>query len=199
MPRPPQFSAQAILDATAEIAATVGPSATTIGSIAARLGAPTGSIYHRFVSRDALFAELWLQVVEAFQAGFVAELNGPDARVAGLHAALYTPQWVRAHPVPARLLLLHHRDDFVGGDWPPEVAERAACAGDQMSQAIRAFARRALGSAGAAAVRRARFALIDIPGAAVMPHLRAAEPPPAVLDELVREAYLAIVGDEQGR
>lgn len=164
-----------------------------MGAIAQELGAPTGSIYHRFASRDILLAEVWLHTVEAFQAGFVAELASGDPRDAGLNAALYTPGWVRAHRLPARLLLLHHRDDFLPGGWPPEVADRAGRLASEMSRALRAFARDAFGSTGAAALRRARFALVDVPGAAVGPHLRADEELPDVVEDLVRSAYLAIV------
>ena len=187
------FSAEAILDATAQVAAEHGPSGATIGSIARRLGGPTGSIYHRFASRDVLFAELWLQLVDAFQSGFVAALSGPDPRRAGLDAALHTPRWVRTHPVPARLLLVHHRDDFVSGGWPPEVADRAARLAKDMDKAIRSFARRALGGSGADALRRARFALVEIPGAAVRGHLRSGEVLPDVTEDLVTDAYLAVV------
>ena len=193
MARPPQFSAQAILEATAQLAATRGPAGTTIGAIAQELRAPTGSIYHRFASRDVLFAELWLQTVENFQAGFRAELAGLGARRAGLEAALYTPRWVRAHRVPARLLLLHHRGDFVPGDWPPEVADRAARLGEDLANAIRDFAKRALGTARADALRRARLALVDLPSAAVGPHLRADEELPAIVERLIADAYLALI------
>ncbi len=193
MPRPPQFSSESILEATAHLAAERGPAGTTIGAIARELGAPTGSIYHRFSSRDVLLAEVWLHTVEAFQAGFVAELANGELREAGLEAALYTPRWVRLHRLPARLLLLHHRDDFLPGGWPPEVADRAGRLATEMSRALRSFARNALSSTGGAAIRRARFALVDVPGAAVRPHLRADEDLPEVVEELVRATYLAVV------
>lgn len=193
MPRPSQFSSESILEATAHLASERGPAATTIGAIARELGAPTGSIYHRFASRDALLAEVWLHTVEAFQAGFIAELADGDPHEVGLGAALFTPAWVRAHRVPARLLLLHHRDDFLPGGWPPEVADRAGRLATDMNRALRAFARSTFGSTGAAALRRGRFALIDVPGAAVGPHLRADENLPDIIEELVRAAYLAIV------
>lgn len=193
MARPAVFSSQGILTAAAELAAAQGPAGATIGAIAQSLGAPTGSIYHRFRSKDVLLAELWLQTVESFQAGFQAALSGPDARAAGLDAALHTVRWVREHPVPARLLLLHHRDDFVSGDWPPELVERAQRLTSRGEAAMRSFTRRALGSTSAAAKRRARYAVVELAVAAVIPHVRAGEPPPPVVDELVREAYRAIV------
>jgi AcrR family transcriptional regulator len=193
MGRPARYSADAILDAAAQLAAAHGPSGSTIGAIADSLGAPTGSIYHRFSSKDVLLAELWLRTVEAFQVGFQAALSGPQPRDAGLEAALYTPRWVRAHPIPARLLLLHNREDFLPGDWPAEVAERAAALTTRGEVALRSFARRALGSANAPAMRRARYAVIDLPYAAVRPHVRAGEQPPADVDELVADAYRAVM------
>jgi len=59
-----------------------------MASVAARLGAPTGSIYHRFRSRKELMAETWLAAAESFQAGFIAALHRP-ARQPGLEAALH--------------------------------------------------------------------------------------------------------------
>ncbi len=182
-----------MLDAAAEVAATRGPAGATIGAIADSLGAPTGSIYHRFRSKDVLLAELWLQTVESFQVGFQAALAGPDAYAAGLEAALYTVHWVRTHPLPARLLLLHHRDDFLPTGWPPEVLERAEGLTTRGEAGMRSFTQRALGSTGAAAKRRARYAVVELPVAAVISHVRADEPPPPVVDVLVADAYRALI------
>jgi hypothetical protein len=60
MPRPAKFTPDAILKAASEIVATRGPGATTMGEIAAKIGAPSGSLYHRFQSRDELLGRLWL-------------------------------------------------------------------------------------------------------------------------------------------
>jgi AcrR family transcriptional regulator len=193
MGRPARYPAQQILDAAARLAAAEGPGGSTIGAIASALGAPTGSIYHRFSSRDVLLAELWLQTVESFQVGFQAALVGLEPRDAGLQAALYTPQWVRAHPAPARLLLLHRREDFLPGGWPGEIAERATDLGKQGELALRRFARRALKSTSAQATRRARYAVIDLPYAAVRPHVHANESPPLIVDELITTAYRAVI------
>lgn len=198
MGRPARYEAQQIIDTAARLAAADGPAGTTVGAIASALGAPTGSIYHRFGSRDVLLAELWLQTVESFQAGFQAALAGPRPREAGLQAALYTPQWVRANLAPARLLLLHRREDFLPGGWPEEVAERAADLSRQGELTLRNFAKRALNSTGAQARRRARYAVIDLPYAAVRPHVQAGEPPPPIVDELITEAYRAVIAAPAG-
>ncbi len=177
----------------ARLAADEGPAGSTIAAIAESLGAPTGSIYHRFASRDVLLGELWLQTVEGFQAGFQAALAGPQPQDAGLAAALHTPDWARAHPIPARLLLLHRREDFLPKGWPPEISEHAVELNKRTAVALRSFTRRALRSTSAAALRRSQYAVVDLPYAAVIPHLRAAEPPPRILDELITAAYQSIM------
>jgi hypothetical protein len=147
----------------------------------------------RFRSKDVLLAELWLHTAETFQVGFQAALSGPQPRDAGLDAALYTPSWVRAHPAPARLLLLHSREDFLPGGWPVEVAERAAALTKQGEVALYSFAHRALGATDAPAMRRARYAVIDLPYAAVRSHVRAGHAPPVDVDELIADAYRAVI------
>ncbi len=194
MARSPQYSTEGILEAATELAARSGPTKMTIAAIAASLGAPTGSIYHRFRSKDVLLAELWLQTVASFQGGFQAALGASEPMTAGLEAALYTPRWVRAHPVRSRLLLLHHREDFLTAGWPPEVKERADEVARKARVALHSFTRRALGSTGADAKRRVRYAVVELPVAAVIEHVRADEPPPPIIEELVADAYRGVLG-----
>src|SRR5438067_6617874 len=118
----PKFASSDFLDAALAIAAESGPPAVTVGAITDRLGAPVGSFYHRFASRDVLLGELWLRAVLDFQTGVGKALDAGD----GLAAALHTPAWVRKHLNQARLLLLYDRSDFVGGDWPEQLHGRVA-------------------------------------------------------------------------
>src|SRR3954470_21795085 len=103
MARPARFSDADLLAAAAHVAAEGGPAAATVGAIAKAAGAPTGSLYHRFPSRDALLGTLWLDLVGRFQAGWIEALEDGDAEAAILH----TLAWVRAHATEARLLLLY--------------------------------------------------------------------------------------------
>src|SRR3974377_1895633 len=105
------FDRADFLDAALAVAAERGLTAVTVGAITARLKAPTGSFYHRFVSRDALLGALWLRTGLDFHVGVT---GGPE-RNDGLRAALHTPQWARDHMDAARLLLLYDRDDFAHG------------------------------------------------------------------------------------
>src|SRR4051794_11824185 len=88
----PFFEHAAFIAAARDLVAQAGPNAVTVSSLTERLGAPTGSFYYRFASRDVLLAELWLATALAFQEGFVAAIKAGD----GLTAALHTPIWVRA-------------------------------------------------------------------------------------------------------
>ena len=191
----PSFAHDAFLAAARELAAEGGPASVTVGSVTGRLGAPSGSFYYRFASRDVLLAELWLATALAFQEGFVAAIKAGD----GLTAALHTPRWVRAHLGDARAFLLHHRDDFVQGDWPEPIRARVARQAKRIDAAYRRFAADTLGGVDARRLRIARFVLADLPKAAVEPHLRRGEPPPAIVDEMIGITYQAIVDRHRRR
>jgi AcrR family transcriptional regulator len=191
--RPAKFTDDEILDAALR-QVTAGTGATVAG-IAAAVGAPTGSIYHRFPSRDVLLARLWLRTVAQFQDGFVAAVADPDPVAGGRRAVRYFLEWTREHLIEARLLLLHRRDDLLADGWPDEVRERAAAVAEQFDDALRDFTRRRLGSLSQGAQRRAAFAVVDVPFAAVRRHLAAGEPPPPLLDDLVERAHDAVLED----
>ena len=86
------FSTDALLDAAREVILERGPRSATIALIAARAGAPTGSIYHRFASIDELLARTWLRAVRRTQevrpAGF-DPAGDPIEVVVELALALY--------------------------------------------------------------------------------------------------------------
>ena len=191
MARPAKFTDDEILDAALR-QVTDGAGATVAG-IAAAVGAPTGSIYHRFPSRDVLVARRWLRTVAQFQDGFVAAVADPDPAAGGRRAVRYFLEWTREHLIEAQLLLLHRRDDLLTDGWPDEVRDRAAAVAEQFDDALRDFARRRLGSLAPDAQRRAAFAVVDVPFAAVRRHLAVGEPPPPVLDDLVVRAHDAIL------
>ena len=185
----PSFGHAAFLTAARDIAAQNGPAAVTVSSVTERLGAPSGSFYYRFPSRDVLLAELWLATALAFQQGFVAAIKAGD----GLTAALHTPVWVRAHLDDACVFLLHHRDDFVQGGWPAALTARVAQQARRVDACYKRFARDAFGGANAERLRLARFVLADVPKAAVSPHPRRREPPPLIVDDMIRITFRAVL------
>jgi AcrR family transcriptional regulator len=190
-----KFSQMDFLTAAQAIAAAEGPAAVTIASISARLGAPTGSFYHRFASRNVVLGELWLGTVLDFREGISAALDAGD----GLRAALHTPAWVRAHPDNARLLLMYDRKDFVQGEWPEELRERVAEMTQRMEAGSLRQARLIFGEDGREEVRLAQFLISEVPVAAVRQHLVRREAPPPLVDRLIRTTYRAVVADYRAR
>jgi AcrR family transcriptional regulator len=193
MPRAPKFDAEQILNAARHLVATRGPSGATIGAIAHAVGAPTGSIYHRFASRDIVLAEVWLGAASAFQAAFFHRLRGSPPKATGLAAALYMAQRVRADPGEARILLLHRREDFVDRGWPGTLRQRATRLGREVEAELRGFTRRLCGRADARTVRVVTFAVVEAPFAAVRRHVAAHESPPPYVDAMVRHTYHAVL------
>jgi len=171
-----------------------GPSGATIGAIGRAVGAPTGSIYHRFASRDVLLGGVWLRAAAEFQNAFFEQLNGAPPRAAGLASALYMVRRVREYPDEARLLLLHRREDFIGRGWPGRLRRRAEELGRQVETELRAFGQRLCGRGDARTVRLVTYAVIEAPFAALRRHVAAGESPPSYLDELIRTTYDATIG-----
>jgi AcrR family transcriptional regulator len=190
VPRP-GFEQADFLAAALAIAAEHGPSAATVASITERLKAPVGSFYYRFSSRDLLLGELWLQTVLAFQEGITAALDAGDALAASLH----TPAWVREHLDEARLLLLYQRNDFGQPRWPQHLRDGVAAQTRQIETGIAKFANLVFGREGVDELRRAQFLLAEVPVAVVRQHLLRREPPPSLVDDLIRVTYHAVIAD----
>jgi AcrR family transcriptional regulator len=162
-----------------------------MSAVAEEAGAPTGSLYHRFASRENLLAEVWVSTMAAFQASFIPALDEASNPL-GLAAALYLVRWARANPDAARLLVLYRRRDFVRGELPERLRQTAAELAGGFDQAISEFALRAFGSESLAAKQRSIFLLIDLPNAAMRRYLAAGIPPPQEVDELVMDAVMAL-------
>ena len=193
MGRKALFERTDMTGAALRLVADRGPQAFTVAALAREVGAPTGSIYHRFDSRDVLLAEVWLGAATAFQTAFFERLTGPTPREAGLAAALYMAQRVRERPREARVLLLHRREDFVDRGWPANMRHRAEQLGRQVETELRAFSSRLCGRQDARTVRSIAYALVEAPVAAVRRHVAAEESPPAYVDGLIRTTYEAVI------
>lgn len=193
MGRNAHFKNEQFVESALKIAAEQGPTAVTIAAVAREVGAPVGSVYHRFLSRDVLLAEVWLQVVASFQEGFLKVLNSDE----GLQAALHTPRWVRLNPAEARILLLYRREELVSGDWPEGLREWAMEIAQQLNEGIHKYVKRTFGRANRRELDRTIFALIDVPYAAVLRYIRQGKKPPVAVEDYIRETYFTIMGREK--
>ena len=185
MGRQAKYNEEQFVRAALDIVAKQGPPAATVSGIARKLGAPIGSVYHRFPSRDILLATVWIRIIESYQSEFLKVLQQDE----GLEAALFGVRWVREHPNEARILLLYRREELISGEWPEGISKRAKELAEEMNKGVRAFTRKVLGRATQTALRRTRFVLFDVPFGAVLRHLQAGESPPGIVDELVRDTY----------
>ncbi|MBA2534803.1 MAG: TetR/AcrR family transcriptional regulator [Rubrobacter sp.] len=193
MPRPAKFTEGQILDAALRLVAEGGPGAATIAGIAGLLGAPVGSIYHRFTSRDFLLARLWIRTIKGFQKGFIEALEADDLDEAAFGAALYNVDWTREHLQEARVLLLYRREELAER-WPEELGEELATINADVEAAVMNHAIRRYGKeVDAAALRRVVFALVDVPYAVGRRHLINGEPPPPLANELVTETLWCVL------
>jgi AcrR family transcriptional regulator len=198
MPRHAQHIESRILNAAASLAARQGPTAATVTAIRAAIRAPSGSIYHRFRSRDEILGRLWLAKAAFFQGRWAEALRQPDPRRAGLEAALSLPRAVREDFDGARIMLLYRREDFLSHAWPVAMQDEAERLKRQVKSALAGIMRRIFSGNTKEMRQVASFAMLDLPFAAVRRYVAVGEPPPASIDQLITTAYAAIIAAHAG-
>jgi len=169
----------------AAIVAARGIDAFSMDALGEALGAPMGSIYYRFDSRDALLGQVWLSEVERFQA-YWASAADQSACVGELAAA--TVVYARRHRARARVLMLHRADEFLGDDVPESVRARALRLNATLPRTLRELSARWCGSARTRDLGALRFAVIDVPLAAVRPYLEQDQSIPAWMEDATSAA-----------
>ena len=182
-----------MLDAARDLLLERGAGAATVEAIAGASGAPTGSIYHRFGSRDDLIAQLWIRGVQRSQASFLAALELDDPRDAALAGAMSIVDFCEQEPADARLLVSFRHDDLVRGA-SGELADQLAELNRPVEKAVVALARRLYGRPTRASLDRTILAVFDLPYGAARRHLIAGRRLPRGLREDLRRAVVAVVG-----
>ncbi|MDQ1080212.1 TetR/AcrR family transcriptional regulator [Pseudoroseomonas cervicalis] len=193
MVRTARYSAELFVDAAMTLVAEHGPAAASLQAIARKVGAPTGSIYHRFESRSAILGTAWNQAY----GGFVARL-APLLRQGRMReAALAILPWAAEDPRRARFLLLHEPVELFE-DTPPPAPLRAAL--ERLEAELDGAFRQglalrrggdALAEAGLAEedLARARFLVFDGPIALLRPALLAGGGLPPHLGAMIHELH----------
>lgn len=170
MAPPRKHPSDRILDAARALALDGGPRSVSIAAIAEASGAPSGTLYHRFGSRDGILAAAWLRALERFQATVLAAYarHPDDAVEAGVAMAAATLAFAGESAPDARLLLVLRRSDLL--DSAP--GEHLGAINAPLEAAIRHLARSLHGRADARAVDAVLRAVVDLPTAAIRRHLR---------------------------
>jgi AcrR family transcriptional regulator len=186
MPRPARFTVDDLLDAAAALLAADGPAAVTMSAVARAVGAPSGSMYHRFPTRAALRGELWMRTEERFLNGFTDLMSAPQQLQARCVAgARYTVQWCREHPDEAQVLLVG-ADALGAAEWPAPLGARRRRMHRKLRRLIADIP---------ADTDRVTAAVVDIPYAVVRRHLQAGRSIPASADDIVADCARALIGD----
>ena len=186
MVRLAKYNEDAFIDSAIHIAAQCGIGAVSMASIASKAGAPIGSLYHRFDSRNTVLARAWLKVRADFRSAVCGHWEQGDTWPA-VEALV---EWCRNKPVYARFMLeSDEAPDF--GELP--AALRAEIESDQAALDA-AFMRcvQALPPHVDEAGHVLRFLLIGAPVAIVKPFLSQDLPVPLSVDAVLRASHDAV-------
>ncbi len=192
MVRIAKFSSEAFVEAAVVLVAEGGPSAASIAAIARRVGAPTGSVYHRFESRSAVLATAWITAYRSFVERIIPPLE------AGRPAATATAiiAWTREDARRGRFLLLNDADSLFEDVPPPEnLRLTLAKLEETLDQAFQDGLSVMVGpgrAVDAETTARARFMIFDSTIALLRPHLLAHSPIPDFVDHIVGEMHDAV-------
>lgn len=187
MVRTARFSEGDFIDAAMALVAEGGPAAATMQAIARRVGAPTGSIYHRFESRSAVLGAAWNAAYASFIGALAPLLRAGRPR----EAALAILPWSRANQRRARFLLLNDPVSLFE-DTPPPVPLRAELERleEQFDSAFRSCVTACGDGVGHdEALARAKFLIFDAPIAILRPHLASGAPLPPYVERMIAELH----------
>jgi AcrR family transcriptional regulator len=186
VPRPARYSVDELLDAAAALLAADGPAAVAMSAVARTVGAPSGSVYHRFPTRAALCGDLWMRTEERFQHGFLETLDSSDdVTVRCVAAALFTVQWCREHTDEAQVLLAG-ADALGRSEWPSVVTERRVHLHRTLNRSLATLA---------VDPDRLHAALVDVPYGVVRRYLVARQSIPRSADDIVADCVRALVAN----
>lgn len=189
MARPPKFTENDLLDGARDAVFEHGLD-VNLARVSALVGAPTGSLYHRFPSRDHLMVSLWLRSVRRFHVGYLGAAGAPDARQALRNCAAHIPRYCREFPADARAMMLFRHSQLVVTA-PESLRAEVRAVNDEIWAALRALAVRRYAGHGTERVALVRAAVSQAPYGLVRPYVGGQVPPE--LDEIVVAAAEGIL------
>ncbi|HZN89115.1 MAG TPA: helix-turn-helix domain-containing protein [Thermoleophilaceae bacterium] len=195
MPRPQVHPTDTMLDAARDLLLEEGSRSATMDAIASASGAPTGSLYHRFGSRDELIAGLWIRAVQRSQASFLAAVERDSPREAALAAALSIVDFCEDHPADAQLLVGFRREDLIRAVPDGPLADELAVLNRPVERAVMTLARRLYGRRSRAALDRTLLAVFDLPYGAARRHLITGSRLPQGLRAELGRAVAAVIDE----
>lgn len=192
MGRPATYSTDELVAVAAALFASGGTRALTMSAVARAAGAPSGSVYHRFPDRPALLAALWLGMVTKFQDDYRQVVGEEPSTEDAVRAAEWIVEWCRDNPAPAMVLQAGVRA-FSPESWSTASQQALAEVEARQARDMGAVVARISARTGVPE-EETRFALFDLPLAAVRRHLIAGQAPPPRVRALVRDLSRTIFG-----
>ncbi|WP_280339642.1 TetR/AcrR family transcriptional regulator [Nocardia neocaledoniensis] len=189
------FSIDALLDAAREVVLQRGPRAATITAIAARAGAPVGSIYHRFDSVDEMLAQAWLRAIYRTHAVWPKTLPADPPAIeiiVELASALF--DHCVEDPHDALLLDRLPREDVLNLRLSAQMVGQIRDAEQETTYLMCQLAKALLGRAKRDDVDMLVLAIVDMPFSFAKRYLQQGEHPPKARREHLSNAVRAVIG-----
>jgi AcrR family transcriptional regulator len=164
MAPPRKHDTDQILDAALELVLEQGPRAASVTAIAARSGAPVGTLYHRFGNRDGLLAAAWLRALARFQeiAMQAARPHG-DPVERGVALAMATVEFLQRQKRDAQLLLAVRRDDLLDAAPDRTLQDRIEAMNEPLIDELRDITKALHGRADRRSLAAVTRAVVDLP------------------------------------
>lgn len=191
--RPQLHSTDTMLDTARGLLLEGGSRHATVEAIAQASGAPTGTLYHRFGSRDELIARLWIRAVHRSQASALVAVETSDPKAAALATGLSIIDFCEQEPADAQLLVAFRREDLIAAELGGQIADDLEALNVPIERALRDLARRLYGRVSRRSLHRTALAVFDIPYGAARRYLIANAPLPNGLREDVARAIAAVI------
>ena len=185
MGRPVTHTEDRFLDAAAGLFATGAARAVTMNAVARAVGAPSGSIFHRFPTRGSLLAALWLRTVRRFHQEYLEQLGSGALTVSDAVAATtWVVDWCRAN-LSAALILHAGVRALEPETWPEEACARWDAMDAEQGRVTKRIVREIARAAGLPDGEVA-FVLFDMPLAIVRRPLSSRQQPGPGATKLAR-------------
>jgi AcrR family transcriptional regulator len=188
MAPPRKHDTDRILDAARALVLHDGPRSASVAAIARESGAPIGTLYHRFKSRDGLLAAAWLRALERFQQRALAAAQDPDPLKAAVSMASSQIAFAREEPEDALLLLAVRRDDLLDADPDDGFRAQLEAINTPLAATLARLTKALKGDTGARAADEVTRAVVDLPNATVRRHMRDGHKLPSWLERDVAAA-----------
>ena len=188
MAPPRKHDSDLILDATRGLVLGHGPRAASVAAIARASGAPAGTLYHRFGSRDGVLVAVWLRALERFQATLLAAVEAyADPTERGVAMARASVEFAEHHRDDARLLIVVRRDDLLDAAPDDGLRRRIDAMNRPFEAELRSIARALYGTTEARAVAAVTRAVVLLPYGVTRLYAGASRPPAWLADDVAAD------------